>query len=386
MKHPLFALPFLAAGLPMASAVERPTLAIGASAPDFALPGIDGKTHRLEDYADAKVLAVLFTCNHCPTAQAYEERVNKLVADYRDKGVALVAISPNSPEAVRLDEQGYAIVGDSLEDMKTHARVYGFTYPYLYDGETQEVSTAFGVVATPHLFLFDEDRKLRYHGRIDDDEGGDNITSHDARNAIDALLAGEEVPVKETRVFGCSTKWAEKSDGAAKADAAWAERPVSLEKADAETLGRLARNETEKLRLINIWATWCGPCVSEFPELVKINRIYKGRGFELVTISVDEPDQEDKVLDFLKSQHAAFSEPIAPTLEKEGRRTNNYLFSGSDKDALAEAVDPEWRGAFPHTILVAPGGKVLFRQSGEIDPLAVRQAIVGHLGRTYAGK
>src|SRR5688500_391642 len=153
----------------VAAADPRP-LEIGAAAPDFNLPGVDGKNHSLKDFAAAKVLVVLFTCNHCPTAQAYEERVMKMHADYKDKGVALVAISPNDPLAVRLDELGYTDVGDSLEDMQVRAKDRGFQFPYLYDGETQKASRAYGALATPHVFIFDRDRKLRYQGRIDDSE------------------------------------------------------------------------------------------------------------------------------------------------------------------------------------------------------------------------
>ncbi len=97
------------------------TLQIGASAPDFELPGVDGKTYRLSDFAAAKVLAVVFTCNHCPTAQAYEERLIQLHVDFKDRGVALVAISPNDPLAVRLDELGYTDVSYSLEEIKIRA-------------------------------------------------------------------------------------------------------------------------------------------------------------------------------------------------------------------------------------------------------------------------
>ncbi len=144
-----------------------PTLPIGASAPDFCLPGIDGKTHSLKDYAASKVLVIAFTCNHCPTAQLYESRIKQLAADYRDRGVALVAIQPNNPNAVRLDEMGYTDVGDSFEEMKLRAAYRHFNFPYLYDGETQKVSQAYGPFATPHLFIFDAERKLRYQGRVD---------------------------------------------------------------------------------------------------------------------------------------------------------------------------------------------------------------------------
>lgn len=379
----------ISAGLVLSAAVlpaaQRKPLAIGAAAPDFTLPGIDGKAHRLKDYRK-EVLAILFTCNHCPTAQAYEERIKNLVEDYKGKSVDFVAISPNADKAVRLDEQGYAIVGDSLEDMKIHAKTYGFNFPYLYDGETQAVSEAFGVIATPHLYIFDRARKLRYQGRIDDSEDGKDIKSRDGRAALDALLEGKEVAVKETRVFGCSTKWLEKDAGAGKSDEVWAKREVSLAKIEAKGVKALAANKTDKLRLINVWATWCVPCVTEIPELVKINRIYARRGFELITLSVDDPKNDQTVLKFLKSEHVAVSKVIQSTLKKEGRESNNYLFASKDKDALADALDPEWRGGYPHTVLVAPGGKVLYRHTGEIDSLELRKAIVGFVGRTYAGR
>ena len=173
-----------------AVAKDVKTLKIDAPAPELNLPGVDGKTCRLADFADAKVLVVIFTCNHCPTAQAYEQRIIQLHADYRKKGVTLVAISPNDPQAVRLDELGYSDVGDSFADMKRHAKRRGYKFPYLYDGETQRVSTAFGALATPHVFIFDHKRKLRYNGRIDDADVKPP-KSHDARNAIDDLLAGQ---------------------------------------------------------------------------------------------------------------------------------------------------------------------------------------------------
>ncbi len=204
-----------ATGAAVADPPGLKTLPIGADAPDFQLPGVDGKTYSLKDFAAAKVLVVIFTCNHCPTAQAYEGRIARLYADYRDKGVAVVAISPNDPAAVRLDELGYSDLGDSFEDMKIRAKDHNFTYPYLYDGETQATAKAYGVLATPHVYIFDAERKLRYVGRFDDAEVK-AVKSHDAKNAVEALLAGKPVPVATTRVFGCSTKWAEKQADARK--------------------------------------------------------------------------------------------------------------------------------------------------------------------------
>jgi peroxiredoxin len=365
----LFAVLFPLAG--NSSAFAAPpgftTLEIGDAAPDFDLPGVDDRRYSLKDFADAKLLLVLFTCNHCPTAQAYESRILQLHADYKDRGVALVAISPNDDLAVRLDELGYTDVGDSFEDMKVRAAERGFAFPYLYDGETQKTSLAYGVVATPHAFLFDADRKLRYAGRIDDEEVK-AVKNHDLRNAIDALLAGKPVPVEKTRTFGCSTKWAEKRKDAEASIAKWNAEPVTLQPLDEAGLTKLAKNETEDLLLINVWATWCGPCVAELPEFVTMNRMYRHRKVKLVTISMDEPEQEADALAALKERHVA---------------AENYLSKIADRDRLAELLDADWTGPVPYTLLIAPGGKVLYRNEGPVDPLEVRRAIVDVIGRTY---
>jgi thiol-disulfide isomerase/thioredoxin len=367
---------FLVALLPMflwipssgGAPVEPATLGIGAPAPDFNLPGVDGRNYRLSDFSDAKILVVAFTCNHCPTAQAYEQRIKALAQDYRGKGVALVAISPNDPQAVRLDELGYTDLSDSFEEMKIRAQDQKFNFPYLYDGDEEKVSRAYGPTSTPHLFIFDSGRKLRYAGRVDDSEKGDKVKSSDARNAIEALLAGRPVPVQKTKTFGCSIKWSEKRASVKSALQEWAGEPVSLQTIDEAGIRKLVRNDSKKLRLINVWATWCGPCVIEFPELVAINRMYRGREFEFVTISADAPENKEQALGFLKKQQASSS---------------NYIFSIDDKYKLVEAVDREWPGALPYTILVEPGGKVIFRVQGELSPLELKKAIVARVGRYY---
>ncbi len=343
-------------------------LEIGQPAPDFSLPGVDGKTYKLGDFADAKVLIVVFTCNHCPTAVAYEERIKQLAKEYRDKNVALVAISPNDPLAVRLDELGYTDVGDSLEDMKIRAKDQGFEFPYLYDGENQKMSMAYGPVATPHVFVFDKERKLRYSGRIDNSAKLDRVTSHDTRAAIDAVLAGRTVPVERTRTFGCSIKWSDKRESARQSLERWNQEPATLEVINKKGVKDLVANDSDKLRLINVWATWCGPCKAEFPDLVTMHRMYRKRDFELVTISADLPERKKKALEFLNKKHAS---------------CKNYLFDGENEYELAESLDANWQGALPYSLLVAPGGKVLFRKQGKLEPLAVRRAIVDYLGRVY---
>ena len=197
-------------------AAEVKTLEIGAEAPDFNLPGVDGKMHALSEYGESPVLVLVFTCNHCPTAQYYEQRIMDLVSDYEGKGVQVVAISPNDPEAVRLDELGYTDLGDSLEDMKVRAEHMDYNFPYLMGGgEYEKTALAYGPVATPHAFVFDQDRVLRYCGRIDDAERIQFVKERDLRRALDELLAGKPVSVPKTKVFGCSTKWSSKRSGVA---------------------------------------------------------------------------------------------------------------------------------------------------------------------------
>src|SRR6202041_1608909 len=197
----------LATAVAAFSQLAHPILSIGSPAPDFALPGVDGKIHKLNDYASSPILAVIFTCNHCPIAQMYEQRIQQLANDYKSKGVALVAIQPNDPKAIRIDELDSSDLGDTLAEMKIRVQYKHLTYPYLYDGETQSVTRAYGPQATPHIFIFDKERRLRYEGRFDNNYRVEKVTTEDARNAVDALLAGTPIAVPHTTAFGCTTKW-----------------------------------------------------------------------------------------------------------------------------------------------------------------------------------
>lgn len=360
-------------------------LAIGDAAPDFDLLGIDDQRHTLADYADAKILVVAFLSNHCPSSQAVEGRLKKFVADYRGKGVQIVAINPNDPGALRPDELGYSKYNDSFPEMKLHAAEQGFEFPYLYDGDTQAVVKAYGCLATPHVFVFDADRKLRYKGRFDDSRYADEstVTSHDAITAVDALLSGQEVAVAETRPHGCSTKWADKRPLVAEDDQKWEKGTVDVELIDAAGVAALRKNDTNKFRMFNVWATWCGPCVEEFPELVKTSRKFGLRNFEFINISEDDPSTIADVKAFLEENNAIIPPKLLPSLKAEGRKTNSYVYNGSNLDALAEALDTEWEGPIPHTLVVAPGGKVIFRHNGIVNGEELRAAILGHMGRFF---
>lgn len=361
VKLPLLLLSASTVLWPARAADTFPTLPPGSAAPDFNLPGTDGRNWALKDFSDARVLAVVFTCNHCPTAQYYEDRLKKIVTDYKHRGVAVVAISPNDPKSVRLDELGWTDLSDSFDEMKLRAKDRGYNFPYLYDGDTEAVSKAYGPVATPHVFVFDAGRRLRYAGAIDDSERVEKVTRHHLREALDAVLGGREPVVAQTKVVGCSVKWAGKESLVRTYMDRLAKEPVTLAKADAGTLRELRRGDTNRFRLVNFWATWCAPCVAEFDEFVTINRMYRHRDFEMVLVSMNQPDEEKTVLEFLRKKQAS---------------NRNLIFASGEREPLINAFNPAWPGPVPYTVLISPEGKIVHEELGSIDPLALKRAIV----------
>ena len=171
--------------------------ALGAEAPQFDLPGVDGQNHSLDSYAEADVLVLVQSCNHCPYVQAWEGRLSAIASDYADRGVRVVAVNSNDvnshPE-------------DSFEEMQKRSREQGFTFDYLYD-EPQAVARALGAERTPEVFVYDRDRRLRYHGAIDDNRDETGVSQQYLRDALDAVLAGQDPPLAETPPVGCTVKW-----------------------------------------------------------------------------------------------------------------------------------------------------------------------------------
>ncbi len=165
-------------------------------------------------------------------------------------------------------------------------------------------------------------------------------------------------------------KWGWKDQYNKKVEEDWKSKPVSLAKVKENEIKDIVKNSSENLRLINLWATWCAPCVAEYPDLVELQRWYGNRNFEFVSLSADKPENSDKALNFLKKAHS----PV-----------KNYLYDGEDNYKLIEAVDPKWNGALPYTLLVEPGGKIVYSYQGPVDLLELRRAIVEHplMGRYY---
>jgi peroxiredoxin len=348
----------------------HPILALGSPAPNFALPGVDGKVHKLSDYAASPVLAVVFTCNHCPIAQIYEQRIERLYENYSKRGVAVVAIQGNDPKALTIDELDSSDISDTLPEMKIRFAYKHLHYPYLYDGDTQAVTSAYGPQATPHIFIFDKGRRLRYEGRIDDSYEIEHVKTHEAADAIEALLAGQPVAVTHTGAVGCSTKWREKEALRAAYEQKLEAQPVSVEPVDAVGLKKLRANATGHVTLISFWATWCGSCVAEFADLQDTFRMYSDRDFELVTVSANMTDEKPAVLRFLQKKHAT---------------SRNLIFASDNTTALQAAFDPAWQSAVPYTVLLGADGKVLYSSLGSVDLLELHRRILAAVPAAYIG-
>jgi peroxiredoxin len=173
------------------------SLALGTEAPQFDLPGVDGRNHSLESFGEADVLVLVQSCNHCPYVQAWEDRLSAIARDYADRGVRIVAV--NSNDAANYPE-------DSFEEMQKRAQARGFAFDYLYD-EPQAVARELGSERTPEVFVFDKPRRLVYHGAIDDNREEGDVTQQYLRDALEAVLSGQDPPLAETPPVGCTVKW-----------------------------------------------------------------------------------------------------------------------------------------------------------------------------------
>jgi peroxiredoxin len=173
------------------------TITLGTEAPQFDLPGIDGRSHTLDDYAGAQALVLIQSCNHCPYVQAWEGRMIELQREFADRGVQIVAVNSNDADSHP---------DDSFDEMKARAQRQGFNFDYLYD-ESQGVARALGAERTPEVFLFDGERQLRYHGAIDDSRDETAVSQRYLRDALEAILSGRDPEVTDTPAAGCTVKW-----------------------------------------------------------------------------------------------------------------------------------------------------------------------------------
>jgi peroxiredoxin len=303
-------------------------LVIGESAPDFTLTDLSGKKHSLRDYR-GKTVIVGFFSTECPIVNAYHERIRALAAEYAKREVALLGIYPNSAEP--------------LAAVKARTTRQKFSFAVLKD-EGNQVADLYRAQSTPEMFVIDGEGKLRYHGRIDNSPEPARVRRHDLRAALDEILAGKPVSVTETRAFGCAIKRGQ-TTAQNKAGAIALLKPAEFAKLREQSRGQVL--------VVNFWATWCGPCVAEFPEFVMLDEKYRSKGVRIIAISADEPAElQSKVVPFIRKQQARFEV---------------YVQDVDDPEEMIRQIGSEWSGALPATFVYDKEGRLSYSSLGIID-------------------
>lgn len=341
-------------------------LDLGDVLPDFSLPGTDGKPHSPADYKEKKLLAVVFLSNHCPTSQRFQDRLISLAREYGPKGLAVVAISPNHPQAIPLDELAFSDLGDSLEDMKSRAKRKMYPFPYLYDGQTQGVTKSFGAAATPHAFLFDQKRILRYAGRIGDLDNENRLDRQELFQAVESLLNGKPPPVEKTKVYGGTIRKRENAYIAEGMLKRFSRETVYLKKTTVQKLEFMRRNKSVRTKLFFVWSSENPKIRSLLLTLSEVHKIYRKRGLEWVTVNVDGEDHEEHVHSLLKETHAS------------GR---NFFCRGAAISPLADLRGERGDQVTPYLAVVRPGGAVSYRSTSGLDPLELKRQILVALNK-----
>ena len=329
----------------------------GESCPDFSLFGTDGTLYDRNDFSHQEVLIVLFLSNHCLESQGIEDKLIQF-KESMPAGVAMVGISGNSPLATPFSSLGYSDLDDSYDSMKERVFQKGFNFPYLYDGDDQAITLSFGPQILPMAYVFDGDRRLYAKTYFI------NSDIEMLPKLVNALLSG--TPFQQgvgMEASGCPLHWSWDQQEVKADSEEWKERQVILKEAHIGDLDKILKGDPHKLKVINFWATWCGPCKKEFPDFLKISRQFEQRPVDFLTVSVDGSEKRKEAFEFLNQVHA----PI-----------QNYILTQVSEDSVRAAIGGEWDGSIPLTLIIDPSGRISKRWSGPFDKLELKRSIVDH--------
>ncbi len=328
-------------------------LTVGAAAPEFELKDLSGQSHSLKSYR-GKPTVIAFISARCPISNLYKDRIKAVADEYSKRDVNFVGINSSADETVA--------------EVRAHAKENNFSFTVLKD-EGNVVADAYAAERTPKVYVIDAEGVLRYQGRIDNSQNIRLVKQNDLRVALDELLAGKVVTVADTQAMGCiikrvqdlaQSKTAKPAPGktttkpAAAKPAAASAAAVNVALLKPAAFADMIKKSAGKVVIVNFWATWCGPCVAEFPEFVKLDNEYRAKGgVRFVHITADDStDLKTKVIPFLKKQQS---------------QADQFLQDTEDPQEMIDAVFKEWSGVLPATFVYDKTGKMVFHRLGIID-------------------
>lgn len=292
---------------------EGTNLKVGETAPGFTLPGVDGRFHSLDSLAGKKGTVIVFTCNHCPFAKAYQGRIKDISRDYKDKGINLIAINPNDAKEYPTDNYAHMI---------KRAKTESYNFPYLRD-RTQKTAVNYGALVTPHIFLLDAQKRLYYNGPIDDSwKDPDKAENMYLRDAIDNMMAGKKLAKDKIRTMGCSIKWLEARGKDVTpyqvADNAESIKPLKkgdtapdalISDMDGQAKWLSGEIKGKKTALIFFRGGWCPYCTKHLKDLRTVHNDLTELGFKIVAITPDTPDAGLSNLEDMDLGYSVLSDP-----------------------------------------------------------------------------
>jgi peroxiredoxin len=314
---------------------------IGSLAPNFTLTDLAGRRHSREDYR-GKHLILTFISARCPISKAYHERLRAIASDYGLR-----------PDTVLLGINASA--DESIDEIRLDAERNSLAFPILRDPQG-EVADAFGAQRTPDVYVIDAEGRLRYRGRIDSAHRPRRDMRHDLREALSELLAGNAITTPETMAMGCPiVRVGDKSSVSNGQQPKPASPPpgTQVRLLKPQDYWKMVGSTPGKVVVVNFWATWCGPCVAELPELIRISETLKSQGVRFVGVSADEQvDLESTVVPFLAARKVPYEQ---------------FLQQTDDPQEMIDVVDKDWPGTLPATFIYNKKGKLAFHRLGIID-------------------